>query len=177
MTRKIRSQTRFAVAIFSLCIIASLAAGGETGANASPKAVIANFSYQDTSNEVHDQTAEHAARLNAFNERLRADLSGAHGFSIVSLNCSSSCPQAESNLSALAAESARAGAAFVLIGGIHKTSTLIQWAKATIIDVRRDQPVYDRLLTFRGDSDEAWEHAEAFIARDIGQWLKSQAKE
>jgi hypothetical protein len=173
------SRTWLVAGICSLCVTVSAAgaSGGENRANAAPKAVITNFSYQDTSSEIRNQTAEHAVRLKAFNDKLRADLSGTYGIGIVSLDCGSRCPQAESNLSALAGESARAGAAFVLIGGIHKTSTLVQWAKATIIDVRRSQPVYDRLVTFRGDSDEAWERAEAFMARDIGQWLKSQARE
>jgi len=32
-----------------------------------------------------------------------------------------------------------AGADFVLVGGIHKMSTLVQWAKAEVIDLRSGQ--------------------------------------
>jgi hypothetical protein len=35
------------------------------------------------------------------------------------------------------------------------------------IDVDAERLVLDRLLTFRGDTDEAWERAEAFVAREV----------
>ncbi len=60
-----------------------------------------------------------------------------------------------------------AGAKILVIGGIHKLSTLVQWAKVDAIDVAADRVVLDRLFTFRGDSDEAWERAEAFVSQDI----------
>jgi hypothetical protein len=58
-------------------------------------------------------------------------------------------------------------AKILVIGGIHKKSTLVQWAKVTAIDVAADRVVADRLFTFRGDSDEAWERAEVFVSREI----------
>ena len=42
-----------------------------------------------------------------------------------------------------------------MVGGIHKMSTLVQWAKAEVIDLRSGQIVLDRLFTFRGDTDQA----------------------
>ena len=60
-----------------------------------------------------------------------------------------------------------AGARFVLLGGVHKMSTLVQWAKIQIADEERGRIVFDRLLTFRGDTDEAWQKAESFVARDV----------
>ena len=50
------------------------------------------------------------------------------------------------------------GADFVLVGGIHKMSTLVQWAKAEMID---------ELFTFRGDTDQAWRRAEVFISNEL----------
>lgn len=55
----------------------------------------------------------------------------------------------------------------MLIGGVHKTSTLVQWAKVQAIDVDAERVVLDKLLTFRGDTDEAWDHAEVFLAREL----------
>jgi uncharacterized protein DUF2380 len=60
-------------------------------------------------------------------------------------------------------------ATLVLIGGVHKQSTLIQWAKVQAIDVDAGRLVLDKLLTFRGDTDEAWERAEAFVAREVAE--------
>jgi Protein of unknown function (DUF2380) len=46
-------------------------------------------------------------------------------------------------------------------------STLVQWATVQVVDARTDKLVLDRLLSFRGDDDEAWQHAEAFLAADL----------
>ena len=48
-------------------------------------------------------------------------------------------------------------------------SSLIQWAKIQIADEEQGRIVFDRLLTFRGDTDEAWQKAESFLARDVLQ--------
>ena len=58
-----------------------------------------------------------------------------------------------------------------MIGGIHKMSTLVQWAKVEIIDIAANRVVFDRLFSFRGDSDEAWKRAEAFVSREIREAL------
>ena len=57
--------------------------------------------------------------------------------------------------------------AFLLVSSVHKMSTLVQWAKFDIIDVKARTVVFDRLVTFRGDNDEAWRRAESFIVREI----------
>jgi Protein of unknown function (DUF2380) len=98
---------------------------------------IDDFSYTDTSGEVSDQVALHQKRLTAFMTALRRD---------VPTEC---C------------------AGIRIVGGFHKMSTLVQWAKVTIIDVGNDRVVSDKLYTFRGDNDEAWVRAEAFISEDI----------
>ena len=46
-------------------------------------------------------------------------------------------------------------------------STLVQWAKIQVADEEQGRIVFDRLLTFRGDTDEAWQKAESFVARDV----------
>ena len=56
---------------------------------------------------------------------------------------------------------------FRLHAMIYKMSTLVQWAKAEVIDVRSGQIVLDKLFTFRGDTDQAWRRAEEFISNEL----------
>jgi Protein of unknown function (DUF2380) len=139
-----------------------------------PKAVVADFSYSDTSGEVRDQSGEHAIRLRAFNEKLRSDLAEANVYNLVSLKCPAACPSADTSLPGLIMEVRRVGADVVVFGGIHKESTLIQWAKVVVMEVRTEKVIIDRLLTFRADSDEAWLRAEAYIAREIAGLRKTE---
>jgi hypothetical protein len=125
---------------------------------------VVDFSYLDTSGEERDQRQEHAARLDGFMAALRRDL-GAQGKTVLALKCDPApCPADE-----LLRPAREAGAGILLIGGIHKMSTLVQWAKVAAIDTASGRAVLDKLYTFRGDSDEAWRQAESFIARDLAE--------
>jgi Protein of unknown function (DUF2380) len=106
-----------------------------------------DFSYTDTSAEPANQTEAHERRLSAFMSALRRDISAEHRYQLV--------------------PSAQDGAAFKIIGGIQKTSTLVQWAKVAVIDVGARKIVMDKLYTFRGDNDESWERAEIFVSREV----------
>jgi Protein of unknown function (DUF2380) len=55
----------------------------------------------------------------------------------------------------------------VLIGGIDKVSTLIGSLHLSIVNVATGDPVFSRVLSFRGDTDEAWQHATRFFVRDL----------
>ena len=59
-------------------------------------------------------------------------------------------------------------------------NALLQWAKFEILDIKSGKVVFDRLLTFRGDDDTAWQRAEAFVARDLlsddALWAAGQAE-
>lgn len=46
-------------------------------------------------------------------------------------------------------------------------STLVQFAKVQVLDLKLDKLVFERLLTFRGHSDDAWDHAQRFVVRYI----------
>jgi Protein of unknown function (DUF2380) len=83
------------------------------------------------------------------------------------LSCDAHPCKDENAASALAADARRAGARYLLVGGIHKMSTLVGWAKVQMIDLREDKIVLDKRLSFRGDTDEAWRRAEEFLAPDI----------
>ncbi|MBR0974935.1 DUF3280 domain-containing protein [Bradyrhizobium japonicum] len=114
-----------------------------------------DFSYTDTSAEPANQTAAHERRLSAFMAALRRDIGADGRYRPV--------------------PSAQDGAAFKVIGGIQKTSTLVQWAKVAVIDVGARKVVMDKLYTFRGDNDESWERAGMFVSREVMAALATPA--
>jgi hypothetical protein len=65
-------------------------------------------------------------------------------------------------------------ATLVLIGGVHKQSTLIQWAKVQAIDVDAGRLVLDKLLTFRGDTERGVE-ARRSLRRQRGRGARRRA--
>lgn len=123
---------------------------------------IAEFSYLDTSGEATDQGAAHQARLQAFMAALQRDFDADRRFRPVQLSCGT-CSAPED----LAQAASAAGAKILVVGGIHKLSTLVEWAKVQAIDIAGDRVLADRLFTFRGDNDEAWDRAEAFLSDEL----------
>lgn len=132
-----------------LSFLVLFAAGLDGRAMAAETTAIAldDFSYTDTSAEPTNQTAAHERRLSAFMAALRRDIGADRRYRLV--------------------PSAQDGAAFKVIGGIQKTSTLVQWAKIAVIDVGAKKLLMDKLYTFRGDNDESWQRAEIFVSREI----------
>ncbi|MEY9185547.1 hypothetical protein ABIG06_007099 [Bradyrhizobium sp. USDA 326] len=116
---------------------------------------IDDFSYTDTSAEPINQTAAHERRLAAFMAALRRDIGADPRYRLV--------------------PSAQDGAAFKVIGGIQKTSTLVQWAKVAVIEIGSKKLVMDKLYSFRGDNDESWERAEIFVSREVMAALATPA--
>jgi len=125
-----------------------------------------DFNYDDTSGEVRDQRAEHEVRLAVFMNALEDDLAASGKFRVIVPACRPD-PCSRSSGSELLKAAHAAGADFLLVGGIHKMSTLVQWAKAEVIDLRSGQIVLDKLFTFRGDTDQAWRRAEEFISNEL----------
>ena len=155
-------------ALVLACVCFSLAAHPGRAQTSAPGLAVIELDYVDTSGEVRDQRADHARRLKAFVESLRSDLGMSGKFRIINFDyLPDACPRSTTPPAELVAAAERAGAAYVLFGGIHKESMLIQWAKIEILDVGMRRIVFDRLLSFRGDDDTAWRRAEAFLARDI----------
>jgi hypothetical protein len=131
---------------------------------------VADFDYADTSGETRDQKAEHAARLQVFIRTIRDDLARSGKYKIVDLSCQPGpCSAAQMQPAELIEDARRAGAQLLLYGGVHKMSTLIQYAKVQMVDVKADKLVFDRLVTFRGDTDDAWVRAEQFLARELAE--------
>jgi hypothetical protein len=133
-----------------------------------PGLAVAEMDYVDTSGEVVDQSADHRRRLRAFEASLRSDLTASGKLRSVVLDCPpNACSVGDIDANQLIAKAQAAGADFLLISAFHKVSTLVQWAKFDMIDVKAQRLSFERLVSFRGDNDEAWRRAEAFIARDF----------
>lgn len=153
-----------------LLLLAGLtAATFNTTAQAKPLTLAAaNFAFKDTSGEVKDQTAEHARRLRALNEAVRHGLAQNRKIKTALLTCQNDkCNAAEPGLEVLAADAKKAGASHLLFGQVHKMSTLVGWIKYAMVDLNQNAPVCERTLSYRGDNDQAWEHAARFAVRDI----------
>lgn len=130
--------------------------------------VVTDFDYVDSSGEARDQRAEHEARLQTFMRAIRDDLARSGQYRIVALLCSQApCPAA--GPAQLIKDARSSGARLLLYGGIHKESTLIQWMKVEAVELDTGKLVFDRLMTFRGDTDEAWAHSERFLIKQLMQ--------
>jgi hypothetical protein len=133
---------------------------------------IVDFSYSDSSGEVTDQAGPHRERLQAFMGALRRDYLGDRRYRLVPASCRSACLDDEDPELGEVERIAKAdGARLLVVGGIHKMSTLVQWARVRVIDLTTERAVIDRLFTFRGDTDEAWTRAESFVSREINSLL------
>jgi hypothetical protein len=163
---------RWLVAFGVIMPVSAMAKADDTRSSLTAVAV-ANFDYIDTSGEVRDQKDLHAARVRSFSEGLRTDLAGSGGYRIVNLNCAVACSALDATPSKLLEEARHQGARLLVFGGIHKQSTLIQWLKVEVIDLQTDDVVLDRLMSFRGDDDDSWHRAEAFLVKSV---LDEQAK-
>ena len=151
-----------------LCLAPSCGKAQDGGKKAQGAAIaVIDFGYIDSSGEERDQRKEHEARLDSFMRALKGDLAKG-SFQLITPACvPSPCSLAGLSVANLLAAAREAGADILLIGGIHKMSTLVQWAKVDLVDVKTRNVVFNRLVTFRGDNDKAWRHAESFIVRQI----------
>jgi hypothetical protein len=129
---------------------------------------IVSFDFVDTSGEVRDQSAEHETRMRTLMSRLRSDLSASEKFRIIEILCGQRpCTASESDFDQALEQARKAGAGFVLFGAVHKMSTLILSFPIRVIDPQSGKVVFQRYHSFRGDTDEAWQRAESFLAREL----------
>ena len=153
-----------AVAI-SICLGAtsSIAANARTA-----RLAVAHFDFLDTSGEVRDQTVRHEKQLRLFETEMRQTLSRDNGIDLVALPCKPDrCSLGNPGMEQLEKEARAAKARFLLAGGLHKMSTLIGWAKFVVFDLKESGRTCQRLLTYRGDTEEAWRRAAEFGAKDV----------
>ncbi|MDP9014832.1 MAG: DUF3280 domain-containing protein [Pseudomonadota bacterium] len=157
-----------AATVLMATVLMATAPCGARAETTSPPIAIMELDYLDTSGEIRDQSATHRALLERFAAALREDLQASQKYVVVGLTCDPDpCSISQSDPSELLAAARHAGARFLLFGGVHKMSTLVQWAKVQVVDVATDKLVFDRLLTFRGDDADAWRHAEGFLAKEL----------
>lgn len=157
---------------FALLFAALLTLGSPALADSAAPFTLAviDFDYVDTSGEPRDQREDHARRLRDFMMSLRRDLARDGKFRIVALDCGDApCAVGKETPTDLFDSAKKAGARLLLYGGVHKMSTLVQWAKTQLVDVEKNRLIDDRWLTFRGDDDEAWRRAEAYLAKRLAE--------
>jgi hypothetical protein len=138
---------------------------GVSAAHAATTVAVAAFDYSDTSGEVKDQQAAHAARLAGLQQALRDGLDKTGRFNAVSIKCGSPpCTADTMDAASLTDDAKQQGAKILVFGGVHKISTLIQWGRLTVVDVVSGKTLLNRSLTFRGDTDDAWQHAASYMS-------------
>ena len=163
-----RRLARSIAAAIGLAAVLAVPARGEETASAPIAIAVADFDYTDTSGEPTDQQAAHQARLQAFTGAIRADLARDGRYRIVDVTCPQPpCSAGQMRPEELIDSARAAGATRLLYGGIQKMSSLISNAKIQVVDIADNKLTFDRLITFRGDSDESWQRAERFLARDL----------
>jgi Protein of unknown function (DUF2380) len=151
-----------ALLLMAVALAQPAALAGET-----VKALVAlPFGYLDTSGEARDQKAVHAERLKAMSEDLTGHLQADGLYRIVPatpgiLAC------AGNDRDCLLAEASKAGADLILTGAVHKTSSLISGIWIGVFDARDGKRVFYRQISFRGDTQEAWQHATDFVLREL----------
>jgi hypothetical protein len=137
------------------------------------KVAVADFDFVDTSGEVKDQTAAHAARLAGLRDALAAAVNRTGRFTATSITCDTP-PCSADNLDAgsLIDAGKRSGATLMVFGGVHKISTLITFGRIEVVDLASGRSLLNRDITFRGDDEGAWTHADSYIADMVVQALK-----
>jgi len=128
---------------------------------------VADFDYRDTSGEVADQTAAHAARVKSFTGFVRDTLAANPDYRLVRLDCKPDCSVSSLGADGLIAAARQAGARLLVYGGIHKMSTLVQWGEVQVVDLAQKKLLLSRTFTFRGDTDLAYRRAADFIGQSL----------
>ena len=142
-------------------------------ARAAPLVAVADFDFVDTSGEPRDQVAQHDARMRA----LKADIIDKMGktgrFAAGALQCGQpNCSADSLDQDSIAADARKQQAKYVVFGGVHKVSTLIQFGQVGVMDGATGHSVLSRTITFRGDDQAAWQHASDFISQMLLEDLK-----
>jgi hypothetical protein len=149
----------------ALCGAALLYAAPAPAA-AKPIVAVADFDYADTSGEVTDQSAAHAARIKMLHDGIMAAVARDSAVAAVALQCASPpCSADRLGQQGVMQAAGFQHADFVVFGGVHKISTLIQFGAIDIMDAHSGKATLSREVQFRGDNDDAWQHAAAYIGQ------------
>jgi hypothetical protein len=165
-----RGRTRGPVAIACLLMsipaflaIAMMAHGEPSGP---PAIAVVDFDFLDTSGEAGEEAAEHDAQLALFRAAVESELEGK--LEVLRLPCSANgCRPSNTEPELLVTQAREAGAEFLVFGSVHKVSTLIQNLQVEALDLETEKVVLRRQISFRGDSDQAYERAGRSVGRTI----------
>ena len=157
-----RALGSFVAAAVAMAWVAPATADGP------PVMAVVEFDFRDTSGEPSDQEAEHDARLRAFALALRDGFSSRSDVAVAALPCEPErCSPVRSGLATLMAEARAADAGYLLLGEVHKMSTLVGWVRLAVVEVGQPQPLCERVLSYRGDTDAAWQRAAVHTIREV----------
>ena len=142
-------------------------------AEAQVAVAVADFDYSDTSGEAIDQTAVHRDRMAIFAALLR-DALAQRDYRVMRPDCPQSVCTAAGMADDIVAAARRDGARYLVYGGIHKMSTLVQWGEVQLLDVEREQLLLRRTVSFRGDTDMAFRRAADFVGETVKDALAAR---
>jgi hypothetical protein len=135
---------------------------------------VADFDYVDTSGEPRDQSAEHKARVAHFADLVRENLSQGDT-NVLPFECPEHpCTPVSMGSDDFIAAARRTGVRFVVYGGIHKMSTLVQNGLVEVLDLHNEKLILKRTVSFRGDNDEAFSRAAAFVGDTVREAIKAR---
>jgi len=174
--RRLMARRRRLVAWPGMALWLALPLSPGHAANARPQTVaVADFDYQDSSGETRDQTAAHAARLAALKSGIITILANSGELTARALSCPKApCSADQLDQAAMTAAAHAGHADFVVFGAIHKISSLIQFGEIEVMRVSDGKAVLAKTITFRGDSEDAWQHATDFVGQMLVTALHGQ---
>ncbi|RJF80584.1 DUF2380 domain-containing protein [Oleomonas cavernae] len=126
------------------------------------KILLLPFSFFDTSGEPRDQSADHARRLAAITSDLAAKIEAQGLFEVVVAPADAPpCPAGDNDC--VLGLARRAGADLILTGAVQKVSTMATQLWVGAFDAGNGKRVFYNQLSFRGDTDQSWQRATAFL--------------
>ncbi|QIB32605.1 DUF2380 domain-containing protein [Ancylobacter pratisalsi] len=130
---------------------------------------VPEIGFSDSSGEARNQQSEHEARRLELTEGLRADVGRSGALESLPLSCGEGCTLDAEGVDRLRRQAREEGATYLLVGKVHKMSTLVLSIRFAVLDTASGKLVMERLLSFRGDTDEGWRHAGAYVAREVAE--------
>ncbi|MDQ0349367.1 DUF2380 domain-containing protein [Ancylobacter vacuolatus] len=152
-------------------VLLALAPAGAARAAEPARVAVADIGFTDSSGEARDQRSDHEARRLSLTRDVRADIGRAESLGSLALPCEGACRLDAEGVEKLRQRARQEGARFLLVGSVHKMSTLVLSMRVAVLDAANGKLVFERLLSFRGDNDEGWRHAGAYVAREVAEQL------
>jgi hypothetical protein len=141
-----------------------------------PSLLVLNLELVDSSGEVADQREDHERRLAAVREILASELAARDVYAVVDprpIQAEIDATRQRQYLHACNGCEIRfardVDADRVLTGHVRKVSSLIMALWVDIRDVDSGRPILRKVLDFRGDTDQAWQRAALYLARELEQ--------